>query len=349
MASSNNRDKCEKCGKISQYYHYIYDENLKRTDRVSTSRKAGEGELVFCTKEHCNEYVAPCYKCQKYRKGQNWHKTDKKDGKYFCSEKCLNDYCAPTCDYCHKGKGYWHDEKENDGKFFCSKSCLNIYYAPLCDICQKKCLKYQRKWSNSNQKSNDWRPVDSLWYYNDLENKTGKICSDCNKKKSEFSCTQCGVTKSSGGYTHKEKNDGKVLCSDNCFGIYYGYYVEKCQDCSKKLFKSYQNYCSSCERKHEQEIRKQEIEQKRKEKELKNNFTGSESSNDNSQDLLNFPNEQKNNGDKNDSIEREREREQKSLPNRSKIISFYNLPLFLNLFYCIGNQLHHFFQPRPIS
>jgi len=57
MADPNSRDRCDKCGAISKqsgiirnFYHYIYDEKLGKTDKVKTSRLAGEGELLFCSK-----------------------------------------------------------------------------------------------------------------------------------------------------------------------------------------------------------------------------------------------------------------------------------------------------------
>ena len=83
-------------------------------------------------------------------------------------------------------------------------------------------------------------------------------------------CDNCSKPMTGQYLYSPSKNDDKKFCCDNCFGIYYGYYVENCQECSKKLFRSYQSYCSTCKWKHEAEIRKEEAEKRKKAKELKN-------------------------------------------------------------------------------
>lgn len=61
-------DRCDKCDKVSAVYHYIFNPATGRLDEVFVSRKAGSGELIFCTEYCCQEYTKFCDECSQYCK-----------------------------------------------------------------------------------------------------------------------------------------------------------------------------------------------------------------------------------------------------------------------------------------
>ncbi|RHZ35844.1 hypothetical protein [endosymbiont GvMRE of Glomus versiforme] len=73
----------------------------------------------------------------------------------------INSYCDECSKEIKSERTYWY--REGYKEKFCSKLCYNNYYTPVCDNCQQKCL------GNS--------------YYNDIDNKTGTICFNCNEKR----------------------------------------------------------------------------------------------------------------------------------------------------------------------
>ena len=101
-------NRCAECNKRSDLYHFIYNKDLHKIEKSFISNAVSpDSELVFCTKNHFQEWwdknVYTCWECGEQRigscsccgKNHSWIREGSKNEK-FCSEECINKHYPKT-------------------------------------------------------------------------------------------------------------------------------------------------------------------------------------------------------------------------------------------------------------
>ena len=153
-----------------------------------------KNKLLKPRKRNANPYKKEYLFCSEVH-FEKWHKKN-----YFVCGECLEE----------KWDGKYERNKKDNQKF-CSKKCFNNHYAETCDKCHQKAL--------------------GDTYYSDPQNKTGTLCSKCNKAEIEKDEREIARIRkelnqpysSENNQEEPEENERKGycrFCNDECSSIF---------------------------------------------------------------------------------------------------------------------------------